>query len=228
MTLDTAESMYKYFLSEIRKSRTIVITPSQWTAFVNPVLIDWVKTKLPEVEFNQKRIDDLEAIKVLTDGVSNNILTATSLNTFDIPLDGIALPKYMYGLSAAFGYTTSTTKPVVLDRSVAGKILRANQRVVYGLNPYRQPDDVTYIYFEQRGGKIYCTPKALEWNKLILEYYSYPVEIFYEGISSTDNAGSFEPIQNKEIIDMAVTRYLEKASDQRIQTQPQVSASVPK
>ena len=226
MTLDTAESMYKYFLSEIRKERTIVITPSQWTEFVNPIFIDWAKTKLPEIEFNQKRIDDLEAIKVLTDGVTHDVLTATSLNTFTIPFAHATLPKYMYGLSAEFGYTTSTSTPVVLDRTVAGKILRADKRVVMKNNPYRQPDDKTFIYFEQRGGKIYCIPKEEEWNKLILEYYSYPTQVEYS--LTTDVPGSFQPIQNKEIMDMAVTRYLEKASDQRIQTQPQVSASVPK
>lgn len=227
MTLDTAESMYKYFLSEIRKERTIVITPARWVEFINPIFIDWIKTKLPELEFNQKRIDDLEAIKVLTDGVSGAILTAVALNKFEIPFEHESLPKYMYGLSAEFGYSLLATIPVTLARSVAGKVMRSDRRVVYKNNPYRQPDDNLFIYFEQRGGFIYCIPENEVWNRLVLEYYSYPIEIEYDGID-VDVPGSFQPIQNKEIIDMAVTRYLEKASDQRIQTQPQVSASVPK
>jgi len=226
MILDTAEKMYKYFLTEVRKERTVVITPSDWTTFINLVVIDWIKTKLPLLEFNQKRIDDLEAIKVLTDGVSATILTKVADNQFAIPYNHATLPKYLYGLSAEFGYSTSSSIPVNLTRRVAGKILRSDRRVNYGNNPYRQPKDDLFIYFEQRGGYIYCIPESLEWNKLILEYYSYPTDIVYS--STIDEAGSFHPTQNKEIIDMAVTRYLERVSDQRIQTQPQVSASVPK
>ena len=48
MILDTAEKMYRYFLSEIRKERTIVISPIEWTTFVNPVVVDWAKTKLKD------------------------------------------------------------------------------------------------------------------------------------------------------------------------------------
>lgn len=226
MILDTAESMYKYFLTEVRKERTIVITPAAWTELINIAAIDWVKTKLPLAEFNQKRIDDLEAVKVLTDGISEAIITSSYTNQFEIPYDDGTLPKYLHGLSASFGYTTSTTKPVVLDRHIAGKILRSDKRVVNDGNPYRQASNETFAYYEQRGGYIFCMPESLEWNKLILEYYSYPKEIIFS--TTEDQVGSFQPSQNKEIVDMAVTRYLEKVSDQRIQTQPAVSASVPK
>ncbi len=106
------------------------------------------------------------------------------------------------------------------------RFLKSDKRVVNRTNPYRQANDDVFIYFEQRGGKIYCMPESETWNKLILEYYSYPIQVEYS--LSSDIPGSFQPIQNKEIMDMAVTRYLERASDQRIQTQPQVSASVPK
>ncbi len=222
MTLDTAESMYKYFLSEVRKERTIVINPSQWTNLINPVLIDWTKTKLPEIEFNQKRIDDLEAIKVLTDGDTHSLIHAIAEDKFAIPyMDG----KYMYGLSVEFAYADPSSPDTILRR-VAGKILRSDKRVIIKNNPYRLPDDETFIYFEQRGGFIYSMPLEKEWNILILEYYRYPIEIEYS--LTVDISGSFKPIQNKEIIDMAVTRYLEMASDQRIQTQPAVSATVPK
>jgi hypothetical protein len=227
MILDTAEEMYRYFLTEVRKERTIVITPADWSVFINVVVLDWIKTKLPDIEFNQKRIDDLEAIKVLTDGVSREILTAVAVNQFQIPFSNLNLPKYMHGLSAKFGYSDSAVMPITLTRSVAGKILRSDKRVVYEKNPYRQPDNDLFIYFEQRGGYIYCIPESLEWNRLVLEYYSYPSQIEFNGLG-VDEAGSFQPLQNKEIVDMAVTRYLERVSDQRIQTQPSVSASVPK
>lgn len=223
MTLDTAEKMYRYFLSEIRKERTIVITPDRWNDMVNPIVIDWIKTKLPEIEFNQKRIDDLEAIKVITDGVSTDRLISVSKNTFELPFSG-DIPVYMHGLSAAFSNHIDG-KPD--EPFIAGKILRSDKRVTILDNPYRQPDDKTFVYFEIRGNKLYCISDSKEFNFLILEYYSYPIEISYKP-NIADIVGSFRPAQNKEIMDMAVTQYLEKASDQRIKTQPQVSAMVPK
>ena len=253
MTLDTAQKMYKYFLTEVRKERTVVVTPGEWTSFVGPVLIDWVKTKLPEREFNQKRIDDLESIKVLTDGFQWPRIESlyASGNIFKIPYDDNTLPKYMFGLAVAFGNGISQVGPpdpgdggasvlasadsdnpkpgsisFKLQDRVGAKMLRSDKRVLYSDNPYRKPIDTEFVYFEQRGNYIYCHTAKQQYNRMELEYYRYPTEIVFDG--SIDNAGSFMPQQNKEIMDMAVTRYLERVSDQRIQTQPSVSASVPK
>jgi hypothetical protein len=257
MVLDTAQKMYRYFLSEIRKERTIVITPAEWTAFINPIFVDWVKTKLPEQDFNQKRIDDLESIKVVTDGLQTGYLYAVDFdlgNVFKIPYNEKFYPRYMQGVSAEFGYSDVNhqgetggggggaspiagaavthednpeprKKAFKFDNSTGGKIFRSDKRVMYKDNPYRQESN-NFIHFEQRGNYIYCKSATQKFNLLKLEYYRYPTEIVYDG--STDNAGSFKPVQNKEVLDMAVTRYLERVSDQRIQTQPSVSAQVPK
>jgi len=249
MILNTAENLYKYFLAEVRKERTIVITPQRWQAFINPIFTDWVKTKLPEKEFTQKRIDDLEAIKVVTDNVQYPAIHSLydNGNIFKIPYNEDGYGKYMHGISVEFGIGKENPKggvpmaippvlipdnptpiedPLLIKDLVGGKIFRSDARVVYKNNPYRQPDDNTFVYFEQRGNYIYVIPKEKQFNRMLLEYYRYPTEVVLTG--GTPNVGSFQPIQNKEIMDMAVTRYLERVSDQRIQTQPSVSASVPK
>jgi len=184
MVLDTGEKMFKYFLAEVRKERTIVITPLQWTEFVNPVMIDWVKTKFPDREFNQKRIDDLEAIKVITDSIQWGYIHSlyNTGNSFPIPYNDEKLPRYMFGLSAEFGWSKIDEKgtgdsddgedplsplssstpdnPVPrqnafkFDKRVGGKIFRSDKRVLHSDNPYRKPDDKTFIYFEQGGGSI--------------------------------------------------------------------------
>jgi len=242
MILDTGEKMFKYFLQEIRKTRTIVITPQRWTDFINPVVIDWIKTKLPENEFTQKRIDDLEAIKVLTDGRQYPYIKAFNniSNIFQIPYSSEDHPAYMHGLSAEFGNINSdavddgdddirgvpNSVVISLNYQVPGKILRADNRVVRKDNPYRQPDDETWMYFENRGGYIYGISKEKEFNRLILEYYSYPDEIKYgDGV---DEAGSFKPAQNKEIVDLAVVQYLEVVENPRLQTAIPVKGSIPK
>lgn len=251
MILDTAEKMFKYFLTEVRKEFTVVITPDQWNEFVNPVFIDWIKTKLPLAEFVQKRIDDLEAIKVLTDGRQYQRIPSyfESGNIFQIPYTSEHWPAYMHGISAQFAQAVAsdgsepddgtgetavavenddliTTVPKVTNL-IGGKIFRSDTRAVNSNNPYRQPIKGEYAYFDNRGGFIYVQSEELSYDRMILEYYRYPEEVLFipNGDSS---AGSFMPTQNKEIIDMAVTRYLEKVSDQRLQTQPQVEAQVPK
>ena len=260
MILNTAESMYRYFLTEIRKERTIVVSPNEWTSFINTIVLDWVNTKLPQREFNQKRIDDLEAIKVITDDSQYHAIECIRdgqskevYNIFAIPYEHPTLPAYLSGLSASFFYKDEIhaidnsldggdddsmmmmAEPQVTEPTIekiptydlfGGRILRSDKRVVYKNNPYREPDDKEFIYFEQRGGHIYAFPKEKQFNRLVLEYYKYPAQIVFTG--NEDKVGSFQPAQNKEICDMAVTRYLERVSDQRIQTQPSVSAMVPK
>jgi len=262
--MDTAKSMYDYFLYQVRKERNTTIKPTDWSKFINPVVIDWIKTKLPEHEYNQKRIDDLEAIKVLTDNKQYNWILAVSAgeNRFIVPYNTAGLPDYMHGISAAFRYEefdqgTSTppigikaagtgpynpkdlNDPWGLDYAArekyhagrtttyrAGELYRSDYRVINKYNPYRQPND-DYVYFETRQGSIVLKAKDdLWWNVMELEYYCYPDKIEYS--QSTDNPGSFKPTQNKEIIDLAVTQYLERVTDPRIQTQPAVQSQIPK
>ena len=263
--LDTAEQMYRYFLAEVRKERTVVITPDQWTEFINPIVLDWAKTKLPELEFNQKRIDDLEAIKALTDGVQYQYIHSVEnrYNYWDIPYESPDHPKYLHGISVNFTWKflpDSTTpgggnegtsplattelewnpKPLTRPSWVTysdeekarervyryGKPYRSDVRYTNMDNPYRH-DTGSWVYFEQRGGRIKISSTRPDvFNLMQLEYYHYPKTITFS--STIDNPGSFASTQNKEIMDMAVTRYLEKVSDPRIQTQPQVQGAIPK
>lgn len=250
--MDTAKKMYEYFLVEIRKERNTTVSPVMWTAYINPIVIDWIKTKLPLHEFSQKRIDDLEAIKILTDGKQYPYIPSLydAGNIFTIPYSMEDYPEYFYGISAQFGILeTEGIDPgdgddptaiemeidnppaplqtvLKLNSKVRGKILRSDQRARFEKNPYRKPDDINYVYFDNREGHIYVTSKSLTYNKMILEYYRYPKEIVYgEGI---DEPGSFKATQNKEIIDIAIKRYLGRASDPRLQSQAALDAGIPK
>ncbi len=132
---NTAESMYKYFLALIRKERTSTINPVKWNEWINAIVLDWVKTKLPENEFVQKRIDDLEAIKVRTNDVQFPFIVSTDLNSFPIPYEDINnYPRYLHGLSAEF--KTSAT-----SSTVYGKIMRSDNNGTYLNNPFRQTTD---------------------------------------------------------------------------------------
>ena len=236
--LDTATKMYEYFLYEVRKERNTTIEPWEFNQIINAVQINWIKSKLPTIEFNQKRIDDLEAIKVMTDGIQFSAIGNTEANSFPIPYEDDQLPVYMHGISVAFtkeaqdngsvnedaDERSSTIKPT--GDVYFGKPLRADSRWVNKQNPYRQ-EDGTFVYFEQRGGNIIIDSKE-SFTVMILEYYKYPDLITVEDDSTEESNGSFRSSQNKEIVDMAVTTYLERVTDPRIKSQPGLEASIPK
>ena len=209
--LVTAEDMYRYFLQRVRKERTVVITPVQWNEFINPIFLDWVKTKLPDREFTQKRIDDLQTILI------RKRIDSTAVGEWDNPED------YMFGMYAEFQKKRVTQG----EDPVPGKILRADQRVVFRRNPYRQPKKNEYMYFETRENKLFAVDLlSNDFEVLYLGYYKYPEQVIYSETNSSN--GSFGPQQNKEVMDLAVTNYLEVISDQRIQSQPATMGMIPK
>ena len=317
MVLDTAEKMYRYFLAQVRKEHTVVISPTQWNDMINPYVLDWVKSKLPERDFNQKRIDDLHVL------YNRNTINESTPGYFEIP------KNYLSGSYAEFvGKNDKSTTP-----ATEGKMLRGDQRTVFKKNPYRQEGD-EFVYFELRHGflMLVTTESIHNYNRMFLGFYKYPEQIIYDpqstkeecrytltcgsyyntwngasvdlyldgkliipgakdtsdsgdnnysftvkdkqeittiykpgtndkynnyGIASCNGTtvwkgnpssagpgninagdllssvpsstpgvnasnGSFDSLQNKEIMDLAVTKYLESVSDPRIQTQPGV------
>ena len=228
--MKTAKEAYQYFLSLIRKERTSTVPPNRFNELIAATGINWVKSKLPETEFNQKRIDDLQAIHVLTDGIQVERLTG--INRFDIPTtEGY---KYMHGLSASFLVcklaaqdptdpnpplpTNRTIELTVMSRAM-GKILRADQRAVIQQSSYRKPDG-TFVYFELRGGKIIVMPDEGSTYKCCeFEYYKYPEPIYYDpNNDSNSSIGSFNESQNREIVELAARKYLERVQDTRYKT----------
>lgn len=235
--METAEELYKYWLSLIRKERTTIVKPAQWVTIMNAGAIDWVKTKLPQTEFVQKRIDDLEAIHVLTDGVQEDMIESDeATGAFMIP------SRYLYGLSASFGYYHTSIDEIPeedeppMDRSligsdssrmkyiVGGKILRSDNRVFLSKNPYRKPDDET-IYFELRSGKVYLKTDGSPYNRMIMEYYRFPDTFSYG--TGDDATGSFNASQNKEIVDLTARKFLERMKDPRYQSYVAEQMSTP-
>lgn len=242
----TAEEIYKYFLFQLKKENTAVVNPRTFNLLINEYMLDWIKMKLPDNEFSQKRIDDLEAIKVLTDGIQYSPIPSTTGNgnIFQIPYEDKNYPPYLHGCSAQFAkaieYIPSPTFTPLADTIlptkpgifITGHVLRADNRGTYRDNPYRQPDDKTFVYFENRGNFIYVHTKQETLKYMMLEYYSYPNRIEFLPDPDPDDhintISSFQHAQNKEITEWAVLRYLERVSDQRLQTTASISGSVPK
>lgn len=203
---NTAESMYKYFLQLIRKERTTTVSPDKWNEWINSTLLNWVKTKLPEQEFVQKRIDDLEALYERYDQ------SGMPPKEWDLPSD------YLHGIYAEFMIPgTSDYLP--------GKILRSDNRTVYKQNPFRDNSDNTYVYFELREGTIYAVDD-ISYETIGLGYYKLPLQIIYDPNGSS-TAGSFRLSQNQEVVELAARKYLERITDPRHQSFSMEQMSTP-
>jgi len=235
--MNTAKKLFEHFLYSVRKERTAVISPEAWTLFMEGILLDWVKLRLPETEYIQKRIDDLEAIHVVTDGILHDMIEADENGLYPIPTD----PKYLHGLSATFAYyynpvgedeiiggderTQIVGSNTGLLYKTVGRILRADNRGMIESNPYRKPKS-TRIYFDLRESFIYLSSGDTSFNRLILEYYKYPEKITFTS-SGEDSTGSFNESQNKEIVDLAIRKYLERVRDPRHQSFGAEQMSIP-
>ena len=65
--MTTLES-FRLFLDAIKRERTTTINIDYWNRLVNSELRNWLKAKAPAGEVVQDRIDDLEQLRVATDG----------------------------------------------------------------------------------------------------------------------------------------------------------------
>lgn len=63
----TVEDIYKALLREVKKDNIATISPPLFNIIINDAYTLWYREKTPEVEFNEKRINDLKEFKVVTD-----------------------------------------------------------------------------------------------------------------------------------------------------------------
>lgn len=219
----TAEMAYRQFLTYLKHENTSEVLPEVFNPFINDVQVDWVKIRLPKIEFTQKNIDDLP-LKVITDGSIIPTLKSISDNLFQLPVegyeiqDGDTFPLYLHGLSVRVKVRTSSIwTPVFLLRSDKGNMIEDN--------PFRN----TILYYERIGTQIrIIPPDDSVYTMMRLEYLRYPREYFFDELNPEDNnentshtpgEGSvnfeFGPMQRLDIIKMGVRKYLGKEEDPR-------------
>jgi hypothetical protein len=219
----TTGDIYRAFLRGIRKENTSVVKPSLFNPFINEVLLEVVKGKLPQAEFSQKRIDDLSVLRVVTDGGrlhgSRPVINESSPGVFDLPVsfentasgqpmdDRFAnYPLYLHGINASFRRRDSV--------QWRGAVLRKSDKtVMMEDNPYRRPTK-DRLYFELISGQIRLVGGDQE-DTLRLEYYRYPRIINFSTTPGETIDPEFNPSFNQEVTETAIRRYLERVADPR-------------
>ena len=213
----TAEDAYRKFLQGIRKVANHTVTPLEWESWHGDATLDWMRQKLPLAEFNQKRIDDLEKFVVLTDG-SNYLVISGSGGTFAVPsaytsmtTAGLLMsgnyPLYLHGLRVTF---------IGDDNGLEfeAHVRRSEQAGVMTWNKYRKPN-YGRPYYQYRNDVISLIGRTS--GQMILEYYRYPVLVSY--LNKVDPETN--PVQNEEIVEIAVRLFLENRGDPRYKSKLQ-------
>lgn len=249
--LQTTLDMYRAFLDGIKKNSTAIVTPDQFNRIINHWGQDeYILDMFPEGEQDIVGLDDMEILRVVTDGIqvvegvtlfpvapdasNNNVFTipkhATTVRRrlADGTIDTNTYPKYARGLNVMFKIkygagSTCHTKDSISDDFIRAYIMRTDQRSVIMTSLYRKPTD-SLLYYEMIDGKIrLIAGNGAEGYSLRMEYYRYPVEIFFNSTAPADTGNKatgsvnceFAPHQRKEIVDIAVRIYLERVSDPR-------------
>lgn len=226
-----AEVLYREFLRRIRLQKTVVVTPENFNRIINIAMLEWIKSKLPLHQFNQKRVEDLQILHVDTDGVFYPLITTKGNSggnemLFRYPTFSQSdYPSLLHGINAMFkiNYVSSPCHSDGVSGFLPGKYLKANNRSSAVTNTYTRAND-EFVYFEIISDYVrIMTGKntgisSSTGHSMKLEYYRYPNEICYDTDPLKCNDSEFSPSSNSEIIDLAVVAYLENHENKRLES----------
>ncbi len=242
----TVTDMYKAFLAGIKKEQTTIAPPSTFNQLINEEQDKWFKEKVYAVELDQKRIDDLQVLRVVTDGVyeySGIVLNPIGPDTyngyvFTLPINpaqhinnmwaGVpplatqqTYPRYRRLLNIEFKirYNDNECELIGISEWLKAHIMRSDQLSEIKENPYRKPKD-SRLYYEIINNKIrLITGTSSTGVGMKLEYLRYPDVITFVAINDPLNVDcELLPEQQQEIVDRAVVTYIERSKNPRYQT----------
>ena len=205
--LETTQQMYQAFNDGIQKEKTSVVTPSHWNRLINEGQEQWRKTVAKEIEVNQKRIDDLQVLRVVTDGIQEypvgTVLYPIAPITgndyiFNLPVDSSAninndqgvtqnYPRYWRMLNHLFKIEYHGNEYYandVISEWLVPHIKKSDVNI--SRNPYRKPKD-TRLYSDIKKDILYLdTGTDSVGESVKLEYLRYPREIFFDETNPVD------------------------------------------
>jgi hypothetical protein len=156
--LSSTIDLYQATLDGVKKESTATITIPKWNRLINESYETWLRSKVKDVEGNKKRIDDVELLRVATDGVQYDAILPVATNKFPLPIGltqgQTVYPNYLSFLNVMFKitYSGNDCNTGVSDWERPW-IMRSDSRAVNFRNPYRTPND-NRLYYEIRNGYI--------------------------------------------------------------------------
>ena len=202
--LDTALDTYNTFLDGIKKTYTGTIKPSIFTRLINDWGIDeWLRHNVSEnegVDVTQKQVDDLQMLKVITDGsmtyngdIMYPITPDTSNGYYFSKPDGITpinnlsastkvYPKYLRktGIKFKLTYVNNICNLTGISDYLKAQVMRDGQQEIIEDNYYLKPTDDN-LYYKQINNKFnLITGTQSTGYCMRLEYLRYPRPFYFD------------------------------------------------
>lgn len=236
--ITTTIDLYRTTLDGCKKESTAPLTIPKFNRLIAEAQEIWSRSKVQDVEFSKKRIEDLQMLRVVTDGVNGNpsTISPVATNKFPLPVSltvgDEVYPDFLRLQSVSFkiAYSGNDCNTGTSDW-LGAKILRSDSRSSILRNPYRKPKDNRLYYEIIDNNIILTTGTASTGSSMRLDYLRKPVTIFLDvdvnGVMMADlpnpnytaHTGSvnceFNEFQRQEIVDIAVRIYLERVQDPR-------------
>jgi hypothetical protein len=243
--IQSVEEMYKSFLLGIKKEQSTIVPPVTFNLLINEEQDKWFKEKVPTGEIDQKRIDDLQILRTVTDGeyeYNGDILNSIGPDAyrgkvFSLPYDpdsdinnvwiGVPpaattqnYPRYRRLLNIMFKieYLNNECGLTGISDWLDTNIMRSDKRSEVMKNPYRKPKD-NKLYYEIINNKIRLITNTGSYGYAMrIEYYRYPRTINFSTVLVDRVDCELAPEQQQEIVDRAVMTYIERSKNPRYQT----------
>ena len=203
--LSTAADTYKAFLDGIKKSYTDTVEPITFTRIINDWGIDeWLKQNVSEdegVDSSTKQLDDLQMLKVVTDGsivyngdtMYNIIPDSSGSYLFSLPdgvtainnlgsSTGLVYPKYMRKLGFKFKITYVNNECGLTGVSdyLKAQLMRSGERASIEDNEFLKPKDHR-LYYEFVNNKIrLITGTSSTPYSMWFEYLRFPRPFYFD------------------------------------------------
>ena len=222
----TAAELYDQVLDLLRYEETSSMTPDEFNRHYNIAQLEYIKTRHWAWDRHQKTLDDLDKIKVITNGlagfptplqnVGNNV---AGEEVFELPADYFRMlsvgVKFCYiGDPCIADNTISDWTAAVPTPEDRDKMLSQD----YYSAPYHEWPN---IFYQQYDRKLFIKMGKSIAKELLISYLRYPtvMEVDANGEDlPVPTVSTFEIEQSDEIAKWCVHSYLEKLQELRMQT----------
>ncbi len=169
--LITIEDQYNAFLRGIDKEKTSTVFPSQFNLLINESYDQWLREKTDESDLIQKRIDDLQALRYITDSSITLLISVTvhtdgggtDSNVYD-PITGIRTIEEANTPEAGQRTVTiyQTLIPLSPDSNGLFSILPVNYPTYFRLQSVMAIIEVDGISLDYIGSSVYKSDQRSE------------------------------------------------------------------
>lgn len=221
-----AIEVYKAVLAELKHYNTTSMTPSEFNYHIWIAELEYVKNRYWAYEQHQKQIDDLDIIRVVTDGVAGSPVPL--INQAPLPYvagqEWVQLPDDYMHLLAVSAQCIYKDVPCETDGELSGYIsatpLKDDKRFTVEDDYYSKPLAVwPRLYYDQRDRKLVFKAGNSIVQSAQIVYLRYPTRIVFD--IANPNVGTpseFKWEQTLEIVKHCTISYLETIKDPRVQS----------